>query len=207
MRYQLLIPTIPHRHDKLCHLLEVLDAQMVPEVRALIWRDNLQASYREKLQGLMDAATGDYVSVLQDDDSVAPDFLAHVLAALESSPDQVGWLVRYTEGGVLQCPVYHSMQHQGWYGDGAALYRDHMYFNPMRRELAQAIPFRGQFCDEEWAADHRAAKLVNTEVFINQDIFWYQRDSSDNFHTPRQPFAPDTIPPLPVYPWLDVLES
>ena len=75
MRYQLLIPTIPHRHAKLLNLLAVLDAQMQPGVSALLWRDNLEASYEQKLQGLLDDADADYVSVLQDDDSVSPDYL------------------------------------------------------------------------------------------------------------------------------------
>lgn len=213
MRYQILIPTIPHRHEKLVHLLGVLDAQMHSDmvqdegVRALLWRDNLEATYEQKLQGLMDAATGEYVSVLQDDDMVAPNFLDTVLDALDANPDQVGWPVRYTEAGVLQCPVIHSIRCGGWYATASGYYRDFMYFNPMKRELAQQVRFRGPYCDEEWAQDHRALGAVKTEEFIDEEIFWYQRDSSDNFHTPRQPFAPGDILPLPEYPWLDILEK
>lgn len=41
--WQILIPTIPHRHDKLAGLLETLDAQMRPGVGVLAYRDNLEA--------------------------------------------------------------------------------------------------------------------------------------------------------------------
>jgi glycosyl transferase family 2 len=201
--WQILVPTIPHRHEKLCALLEVLDAQMRPGVSVLLYRDNLQASYPAKMQALMDAATAEYVSTLSDDDSVSPDFVPRVLAALESSPDQVGFRVRYTEAGVLQSPVTHSLRCGGWYEDGTGFYRDIMHFNPIRRELARQVRFRGLVCDVEFAADLRALGIIRTEVFIDDEIFYYMRDSADNFHTLvlRQPLPDEAVPPLPFYPW------
>ena len=207
MRYQLLIPTVPHRHEKLCNLLGVLDSQMLPGVGALIYRDNLRVSYREKLQALSNSATGDYVSVIQDDDSVAPDYLERVLEALESNPDQVGFRVRHTEDG-RKSEVIHSKLH--WRGHKelhGVHYRDFMYFNPMRRVMFQAVEFRGDACDDDWTDDQRALGVVETEVFIDDEIFYYIRTTSDNWHTlrGRPPVPGDEILPLPEYPWLSVL--
>jgi hypothetical protein len=56
VRYQILIPHIPHRHDKFCQLLETLKPQMRPGVEVLVYADNLEATYCEKLQTLADAA-------------------------------------------------------------------------------------------------------------------------------------------------------
>jgi hypothetical protein len=209
MRYQFLIPTVPHRHEKLCRLLKVLDEQLVPEVGVLLYRDNLRISYREKLQALSDAATGDYVSVIQDDDSISPDYLERVLSALESNPDQIGFRVLHTTNGQpTATDVYHSLQH--WPGvnfTGNIHYRDHQYFNPMRRDLFQAVKFRGYTCDDEWTEDQRAAGRVKTEVFIDEQIFHYTFNSGDHWHTlrGRGPLPTDIIPPLPEYPWLNVL--
>ncbi|HXJ25685.1 MAG TPA: hypothetical protein VNH17_08300 [Streptosporangiaceae bacterium] len=213
--WQIVIPTIPHRHAKLEALLGVLGPQLdwanpptaAPNVRVLAWRDNLEHSYADKLQGLYDAATASYVSSLADDDSVAPDFVYRCLAAMTAGPDQVGFRVRYTEAGTLQCPVIHSLRNPGWYGTGFGLFRDHMYYNPVRRELAAEVRFRGPYCDEEWAADLRALGHVTTEKFIDAEMLYYQRDSADNFHTPKAPMAPGDIPPRPERPWLDWLEA
>jgi hypothetical protein len=206
--WQILIPTIPHRHDKLCALLAVLDAQVQPGVRVLVYRDNLQVSYAGKLQALYDAATADYVSSLADDDSVSPVFVTRVMDAIaRSRPDQVGFRVLYTEAGVRQMPVIHSITTPGWGAGGAGLFRDHCYYNPVRRELAQQVKFRGPYCDEEWAEDLRNLGIIKTEEFIDEEIFWYQRNPADNFHSARQPFPEDAIPPLPRYPWLDVLDA
>lgn len=207
MLYQFLVPTVPHRHEKLCRLLEVIDRQVVPEVEALVYRDNLRISYREKLQALSDFATGDYVSILQDDDSIAPDYLVRVLEALKEDPDQVGFRVRHTTDGI-HANVIHSKIH--WPGEmftGDTYYRDFMYFNPMRRELFQAVRFRGDACDDEWTHDQRALGAVKTEVFIDDQMLYYMRTSNDNWHTlrSRPPLPADEIPALPAYPWLRVL--
>jgi hypothetical protein len=201
--WQILMTTIPHRHAKLAALLERLDAQMQPGVTALIYRDNLEVTYEQKLQALVDEAHAEYVSVLQCDDSVSADYVPRVLKALESRPDYVGYRVRYTEAGVRQMPVIHSLACGGWHDSPRQLQRDLCYFNPIRLELARQVRFRGPYCDTEWADDLRALRCVRTEEFIDDEIFWYQRDPADNFHTPRQPVPEDKIPDLPSYPWLE----
>jgi hypothetical protein len=203
MTWQILIPHIPHRHDKLLDLLDVLAAQMQPGVEVLIYTDNLDVSYTEKLQTLMDAATADYVSVLSNDDSVSPDFIPRVLEALEQWPDYVGFRVRYTEAGVRQAPVIHSLACGCW-SDGDVLQRDLMYYNPIRRGLAQRVQFRGPFCDMEWADDLRKLGCVKTEVFIDDELHYYQRDPADNFHTAREPL-PEPLPQIPDYPFVNHL--
>lgn len=206
MRYQILIPHMPHRHAKLIDLLAVLAVQMQPDVEVLIYADNLEASYAEKCQALADASTADYTSHLANDDSVSPDFIPRIMEALDQDPDYVGFRVRYTEAGVRQQPVIHSLQCGGWSDTVEGLYRDLMYYNPIRRELAQMVRFRGPFCDTEWADDLRALGCVKTEVFIDDELHYYQRDSSDNFHTNRQPMPADQIPPLPRQPFVRYLE-
>lgn len=204
--WQLLITTIPHRHDKLCGLLAALDAQMQPGVSALVCRDEHLDGYRPGIQALMDAATAEYVSAIADDDMVSPDFIPEVTGALARRPDYVGFRVRYTESGIRQKPVIHSLSCGGWSDGGPEYRRDLMYQNPVRREHAQRVRFRGLACDIEWADDLRALGVVETEVFIDDELFWYQRDLSDYISTPRQPWPGHLIRPLPSYPWLSVVE-
>src|SRR5271170_3483144 len=111
---------------------------MLPGVRVVVWRDNLEHPYRDKLQGLMDAATADYVSTLADDDMVSPHFISAIIEAMmRFGNDYIGFRVRYTRDGILQQPVVHSLACGGWIDGAAQLNRDLMYYNPIRRELAQ----------------------------------------------------------------------
>ena len=43
--WDILIPHMPHRHDRLVELLDVLEPQIQPGVQVLIYSDNLEASY------------------------------------------------------------------------------------------------------------------------------------------------------------------
>jgi hypothetical protein len=203
MIWQILIAHMPHRHAKLIELLDVLAAQMAPGVEVVIYTDNLENSYPAKLQALADAATADYTSHLSNDDSVAPDFVPRILHAMKhDDPDYIGFRVRYTEAGVPQMPVIHSTLHaDGWHDMPHLLLRDFMYFNPIRRTLAERVRFRGPFCDVEWAEDLRAMGPV-PETFIDAELLYYRRDPADNFHTARVPMPEDEIPTIPAYPFV-----
>ena len=214
--WEILITTIPHRHDKLLGLLAYLDAQMQPGVSVLLCRDEHMDGYRPGLQALMDAATAEYVSALADDDSYAPDAIPRVMAALESRPDYVGFRQRFTQNGHRMGPVTNSLVYYGWNGhvpselafQGAApgeFTLDLHYVNPVRREYAQQVRFRGLACDTQWADDMRELGIVKTEVFIDAEIYYYNRNLSDYISTPRGVFREDVIRPLPGYPWLTVI--
>lgn len=216
--WQILVTTIPHRHGTLLNLLAYLDTQLQPGVSVLLCRDEQMAGYRPNIQGLMDAATAEYVSALADDDSYSPGAVARVMDALASHPDYVGFRTRITENGVYKGPVIHSLAYPGWNGcipseggyhrvwpaDGFKL--DLMYVNPVRREHAQRVRFRGLACDTQWADDIRALGIVKTEVFLDEEIYYYNRNLSDYISTPLGTFREDVIQPLPSYPWLTVIE-
>jgi hypothetical protein len=208
VRYQILIPHIPHRHDKFCQLLETLKPQMRPGVEVLVYADNLEATYCEKLQTLADAADADYTSHLANDDSVAPDYIDKLWPAFDEDPDYIGFRVKYTLNGERGLPVIHSAMHSnGWWDEPTILRRDFMYYNPIRRSIADQIRFRGLYCDMEWAEDVRNSGLVKREVFIDDELHYYQTESADNFFTGRQPMPVDEIPELPSYPFVRYIEA
>lgn len=214
--WDLLIPTIPHRHETLCRLLAELDRQAQPGFGVRVYRDNLDRpgilSY-EKWQDLADSSQADYVSWAGDDDMVAPDFVPRIMAALESRPDYVGFMVRFTLDGVLQLPVEHSLRNPGW-ADWPRMTRDITHFNPVRRELALLArwgTWKTPGEDADWAAALRATGQVKTEEWIPDEMYYYQRGStpSGNFWATavRDPVPPEEIKPLPDYPWLTVLKA
>ena len=120
-----------------------------------------------------------------------------MLKALAEDPDYVGFRVRYTEAGVRQQPVIHSLACGGWYDHPSELKRDICYFNPTRLELARKVRFRGPYCDVEWGDDLRG--IIKTEVFIDDEVFYYQRDSRQLPH-PAQPHAGRPDPAAAVLP-------
>ena len=205
----MLITSIPHRHASLLALLAELDRQLpVPGAAVRVYRDNLQASYGDKSQALIDSSRADYISFTDDDDLVAPDFVSRVMAVLQDEPDYVGFPVRWTVDGEQQRPVEHSLRHGCWEDRAGMLVRDIAQFNPVKRELALLGRWEGGYqAERRWGDQVRATGRVKTEAWIPDAMYYYQDSPADTFMICRQPFAEADIPLLPSYPWLTSIGS
>lgn len=219
--WDILIPTIPHRHEQLCGLLALLDSQIqgsvIPvisssyyPVQVLLYRDNLEASYGAKMQALLEASRADYVCCIDDDDLVAAGYISGIREALRTRPDYVGFRVRYTVDGVVRIPVVHSLACDGWNridDEPEVLERDIVQFNPMRRELALLGTWEGGWqADFRWANQVRDTRRVRTEVFVEAELYWKRDLGGKDFRQGHQPWD-GPMPELPSYPWLVTLEE
>lgn len=208
MTWDILICSIEHRTDMLADLLNELDRQRVPGVGVHVSRDNLETEYGTKCQRLLDSSEADYVSFLDDDDWIEPDFIETIMGALRERPDYVGFKVRFTKDGNPQLPVFHTLQYGGWIDAPDALYRDIVHFNPIRRDLAtRAVWEGGDGADRRWAGSLREQGCVKTEVFIDRELHHYRNRTHDTF-TLSSVQAPLTDHPArPDAPWVTWLET
>jgi hypothetical protein len=219
--WDLLLPTLPHRHAQLCALLAEIDRQWQPGLGMLLYRDNLQrpgnASYG-KWQDLQEASKADYTSFIGDDDFIAPGYIAKVMAALETGPDYVGYKIRYTRNGRQMMPVEHRLSHGDWRNTPDMLYRDIGIHNPIKRELALLATWATdhQSADVTWARDLRNTGRVKDEVWIPEELYYYQEATSGEKVLGSwslwgggvpQPMLADEIKPVPEYPWLTVRDE
>jgi hypothetical protein len=196
--WDILIASIAHRTDELTALLDHLEKQLVPGVGVIVFRDNREQVYGPKCQALYEASQADYVSMLDDDDWVADDYIPTVARAMNSRPDYVGYRVLYTEHGQPQAPVIHSLQYDGWHATPDGLLRDICHKNPVRRELAiQAKWYGDGGADIYWADQLRGT--VKTEVFIDREMYHYR--STGSYNTSSIPPMQDP-PPRPEHDWV-----
>lgn len=211
--FDVLISTIPHRHEKLCGLLAEFDRQRQPGFGVRVLRDNLERFKLEshgKRQDLIESSAADYVCFVDDDDWVDPRYVGDIMAALEHEPDYVGFQVVITRDGKPDRLAEHSLEHTGWsswHDPDRLLRRDICHLNPIRRELALLAPWHG-LMDFSWAEAMRDTGRVKTQVMVErplgQGLYHYRINMKDNFETGRNP-EPEPLPELPSYPWLTVL--
>lgn len=198
MTWDILICSIEHRTDMLTDLLDELGRQLVPGVGVKVFRDNLETEYGTKCQRLLDSSRADYVSFLDDDDWVEPDFIPTIVEALKTKPDYVGFRVRWTEDGNPQLPVFHTLKYGGWVNGADALYRDIVHFNPIRRDLATQSHWEGgDGADARWAGRLRELGCVKTEVFIDREMHHYRHRSWDTFNASSSQQPMGEHPPRP----------
>lgn len=213
LTWQVLIASIPHRHERLLRLLAELDEQMMPEVGVLLYRDNLEKSVAVKRQVLLEAATAWYVSFIDDDDMVPSWFVHRAMAALSLKPEYVGFPVEYYVDGEFQALSEHSLRYGGYHAWTDRYVRDITHLNPIRRELAvlgrfdkkDGIDDHGCGEDGRWADQVRATGRVRDEEWIPETMYRYYFNTSNCHRTLRSPMPPEHIQPLPSYWWLRVI--
>lgn len=203
--WDILVTSIPHRHEKLLRLLKELDRQICKspayDAQVILYRDDLEVPYGDKTQALIEASGADYVCSMDDDDLPAPRYVQDITFALLDRPDYVGFRVRWTLDGQPRLPVVHSLKCNGWQDFPDRLERDITQFNPIRRDLCLLGKWEGGYMAERrWSDQVRETGKCTDEVFIDAELYCYQECGGDTFKTDRKPMR--KMPELPAYPWL-----
>jgi hypothetical protein len=198
MRWEILCLTMLARYQLRNRLIDNLIPQICkhPEVKLTITLSVPEQSLGANREAMRQASTADYINFVDDDDLVAPDYVARILPLLDGV-DYIGFRLQcYVDGTPLPKPTYHSLLCGSWFETPYGYHRDISHLNPMRRELALAKPMWGGFAeDSRWANDLRTIGTVRTEHFIEDTMYhyYYRSDKTDGVN----PAAPLTLGPCP----------
>lgn len=177
MNWSILILTQPSRRDFLARLLKCLAPQLhgrKHEIELLVKEFDSFFSIGANRQALVEKAKGEYITFVDDDDLVAKDYVAKLLALMDGA-DYVGFNVECYSDGVFLALAKHSLRYERWFtGDDGVLYRDLSYMNPIRRELARRSVIEGGFGEDlRWAARLREIGCVKTENYLDEVMYYY----------------------------------
>jgi hypothetical protein len=172
----ILIPTMPNRGEMLERLLAVLRPQLERHPSVGYITDDGPGTIGAKRQRMMEAAAGEYVAFVDDDDMVSADYLDRIVPCLASSPDCVGITMHVTMDGRdwHPSPIFrHSLRFAEnfvWSGTN----RTPHHLCPLRRELA----LRARFPDLMWGEDFNFAQgllqhLKTEEWSGDKPIYFY----------------------------------
>jgi glycosyltransferase involved in cell wall biosynthesis len=195
--WSILVLTQPSRADFLKRLRLCLDPQVQghPEIEVLIWPFNPDLPLGENRERMRELAAGEYLSTIDDDDLVAPDYVERILPLLDGV-DQVAFNVQQFTDGVRICPTYVSLAYKGWVNHPDKMCRDILHLCPMRRELALQVAMEGPPGeDSRWSDRMRALGIVKTEHVIDADLYFYYLRTGKT-DSPGTMGAPPWVPPL-----------
>lgn len=178
-KLSILVPTLSDRKQYLDRLVSVLDKQLSNDVELLIELDNKQQSIGQKRNKLLDKASGEYISFVDDDDIVSSDYTKLILEAIEQKPDVVGIHLMHYNDGILGGMTYHSLRYKSWYENTDTssglkrYYRNPNHINPVKKEIAVAVKFPDISMGEDKDYSRRLLSLLNSEVYIHEPIYHY----------------------------------
>jgi glycosyltransferase involved in cell wall biosynthesis len=177
MKLQILIPTMPGREKMLFELLAILEPQLKQYPDASYWIDGGEGTIGAKRQRMIEAATGDYIAFVDDDDMIAPDYIARILPCLKTKPDCVGITMHVTMDGRDWHPSpifrhsYRFRENFQWHGQD----RTPHHLCPLKRDVAR----QSRFPDLMWGEDYRYAlgllQHIKTEEWSGDEPIYFYR--------------------------------
>lgn len=168
----ILIATTSARKHMLTPLLNSLVSQRTEAVEILVDSDELTCIGRKR-NDLLDAAKGEYVVFVDDDDKIPNFYVSEILKALGSRPDCVGINGTISTNGWDFKKWYISREYADWSEDGDVYYRTPNHISPVRRELALQVRFPELVHGEDLVYSQGLLPLLKTEVKIEEPIYYY----------------------------------
>lgn len=176
----ILICSMHVRKHLLDRLLMVLQPQVTPEVEVLIDTDNGEIPTGVKRNRMMDAATGEYICFIDDDDLISEDYVAKLLDGCRLGPDCVGINGVVTKDGKFyyRFLTTHNHPHVDQFYSGI-IYNSIDQRAPVKRELAVQAKFDPTYRGEDTPYANRLKPLLKSVVNTSGDIYFYQFISND----------------------------
>lgn len=177
--WSILVPTLGERRPLFERLMAGLLPQLDPyagRVRVVAWHNDGSPPLPKIRQAMVLGAQTDYVSFVDDDDQVAPYYVAEVVKALETRPDYVGFQVQCYSDGAPTAVAYHSLEFRRWRNLPTHYERDISHINPIRTAFARKADFtlagrRAE--DRAWADQIRKRRLLKTQALIPRIMYHY----------------------------------
>lgn len=175
----ILIPTLHKRKGLLSKLMSELNRQRTDEIEILTYADDGHITTGRKRNDLIKQSNGNYVVFVDDDDMVAPTYIADILEAAKQNPDCItfrGWME--TDN---QCRTEFRLSIKYPYAAGTEngkqiYFRYPNHITPILRDIAVKFPFPNVTIGEDyqWATAIHNAGALKTEVHINKQLYFYQ---------------------------------
>lgn len=193
MLLSILIPTTIDRKEATAKLKAELKRQIIEgsyqdsvEIKSM--EDNKEMSVGAKRNLLYNAAKGRYSVQWDSDDWIHPLAVKMIIEAAKQLPDCITYKEHCTINGEIKFSNF-SNEYPDWNGEGNNVLSDGFHFQrtpffktPIRTDLCQKVGVG----DIRWSEDHDFAKrikpVLNSEVHIDEFIYFYQHESS-NFKT------------------------
>lgn len=177
-KLSILIPTIEKRSamfgkltTELLRQIHALSASMQVE----IIKNSQPGSIGAKRNQLLEAATGEYVCFIDDDDSISVHYLERLLQAIKQAPDCVSLAGMFFVNGKYDRPFYHSIRHDKYWQDTEGYYRYPNHLNAIRADIAKQFKFtdKNHGEDTEWATAIHNAGVLKREVIVPEVLYYY----------------------------------
>lgn len=174
MKLSVLIATMPERRSQVQSLMDLLHDQYTGDEVEYITVCCCKTVIGKKRNVLLSAASGEYITFIDDDDQISSDYISKILTAIESGPDCIGISGTITTNGQNERQWHISKDFLMWFERGNVYYRTPNHISPVKRVLALQAGFPDIAHGEDYEYSMRLLPLLKTETKIEGNIYKYQ---------------------------------
>jgi len=187
MLLSVLIPSVFDRNAS--PLCQKLLAQIGDQpVELLVFTDNRKRPLGPKRNVLLDAAQGEFITHLDDDDDVAADYLKEIIATIRQRPDsdvivfnQQAQLLGYGFGEnpyIVRTGIEFENEDSKMEGDVRLdIHRKPWHWCVWRSVLAKSARFPGHTMGEDWHWLQQLIPQVRIQTRIDKVLHYYRYDN------------------------------
>lgn len=196
--WSILIPTIKLRSAKFTKLyLELLrqvqSNQLHAKVEILFDLDNQENKVGSKRNSLLAHSRGQYISYVDDDDELSPNYVKLIYDTLVKNPncDCVSLAGMIRTPGKAEQDFVHSLKYQQAIGKQLngrrMIYSPIFHLNPIRKSIASQFKFPEYNFNEDtvWANQLNNSGLLKQEAALDQPLYFYNYDPEQSMAVPE----------------------
>lgn len=147
-------------------------------IQILSLTDNKEMSIGEKRNKLLQAAGGECVCFIDDDDEVSENYISLLLEAVDSGCDCASLKGMYSVDGVDDGIFEHSLKYNEWSTTNNEIKYERYPtpLNMIKASIAKQFTFpditHGE--DHAWSKELHESGLLKTEYYIDEVIYFYR---------------------------------
>lgn len=181
---------------------EQLPQSAQKQVEIMVLTDNKQVMLGAKRNNMIDICQGEYVSFVDDDDEIAPNYISSLLEATLSKADVITFTAMVSINGSNKKPCYYSKDNIRDYNTTDAYYRIPNHICCVRKEVSLKSSFPNILKGEDAGYAKLLLPYIKTEHKIDEVLYYYNYSDST---TETQMELPATIRKRELPPVADVV--
>lgn len=192
MKLSILICSLESRQEQLNELLSELQHQIssghfkssvngnmmflrFEHIEVIICTDNKQLSVGAKRNLLIEQARGEYITFIDDDDRITPDYIDSLLQGIKQGYDSIVFDVMYNpKGGTPKLVKYSCKMRDRELVTHFERATNHLMCT--KRDIVKQVPFKNINFGEDADFAKRLVKLIKTEGQIDKVLYYYDFD-------------------------------
>ena len=191
MKLSILICTMPQRaemfgvlHAKISQQIEKAKTKEVE----LLSNDRMDITTGEKRNRLVNSSSGDFIVFVDDDDDVYDCYVEEILKTITENPqaDCIGINGIISFNGENHKKWFISKKFGRWYESADAYYRTPNHISPIRKTIAQLVPFPNIHHGEDFTYSIGVLPHLYVEAAIEKPLYHYQARVAITNHPPNQ---------------------